>query len=436
MRKVSLLQGLLILIFSLATSAFAKPVEVIELEGTNKTDQPLVALTPQKILYAEGSSILVRTSEAKTEDFQDLYVVLTPNWFTFPESFSIFGKLVDFAPTKFAVMRLTPAKAEEISGQLHHAGMACGVLLKLNGEPMVTQLAATPVPVIPVTIRDARVQEMVSLISADNIRTTIEQLSEIYTRFHTSATGRGVADMLADKYEQLKGDRTDVTISTYDHGSATPQNSLVVRIEGQTIPSEVIVLGSHIDSVNWNNGSSSRAPGADDNASGTATNMEIFRVMMEQGIRLERTLEIHGYSAEEIGLVGSQDMVTDYRNAGVNVVAMVQHDMTLWKASGAEDKIFFVTSNTDSGFNDLLGSLVTSYVGVPFAKMALSGGSSDHASWRRAGYATAFPFENPSSYNRNIHTANDTIERSGAFNQAAAFAKLGLSYIAHFGGIN
>lgn len=39
------------------------------------------------------------------------------------------------------------------------------------------------------------------------------------------------------------------------------------------------------------------------------------------------------------------------------------------------------------------------------------------------------------AYNHAIHTADDTVADSGAFTQAAAFAKLGLAYIAHFGGI-
>ena len=128
-------------------------------------------------------------------------------------------------------------------------------------------------------------------------------------------------------------------------------------------------------------------------------------------------------------------MARRYKADGINVVAMVQHDMNLYKAPGAEDKIWFVTSNTLDGFNDLLGTLVDHYAGVTWGKKSLSGGDSDHTSWTRQGYAAAFPFEDPSSYNRHIHTRNDTIENSGAFTQAAAFAKLGVSYVSHFGGI-
>ena len=179
-----------------------------------------------------------------------------------------------------------------------------------------------------------------------------------------------------------------------------------------------------------------RAPGADDNASGTATNMEIFRVIMARGLKLERTLEIHAYAAEEIGLVGSQDIAQKYRREGRRVLGMIQHDMTLWKPSATKNKIWFVTNHTDKLFNQFLGQLVDKYVGIPWQMQALSGGSSDHASWRRAGFVTAFPFENPTSHNPAIHTSRDTVKQAPYFDLAADFAKLGLSFVLHFAGVS
>jgi leucyl aminopeptidase len=278
-------------------------------------------------------------------------------------------------------------------------------------------------------------QKLVAGISAESIQFFIDKLTSIPTRFHTSISGKQVADFLVEEYQKLALNRNDIAISTFDHGQETPQKSLIVRIEGRTRPDEIVILGSHIDSVNWRgNTNTNRAPGADDNASGTATNFEIFRVMMANGIRPERTLEIHAYAAEEIGLVGSQDIAQQYKRDGRQVVAMVQHDMTLWKPANTADKIWFVSNNTDTAFNSTLGKLIDMYVGVPWEQRALSGGSSDHASWRRAGFATSFPFENPSQHNPAIHTARDTTAQAPYFDLAAAFAKLGLVYVLHFAG--
>ena len=244
-----------------------------------------------------------------------------------------------------------------------------------------------------------------------------------------------MASLLKEKYLAVAIGRSDVTVEFFDHGSKTPQNSIIVRIIGKTLPDEIVILGSHIDSVNMMGGSSSRSPGADDNASGTSTNFEIFRLLMANGIHPDRTIEIHGYAAEEMGLVGSQDMAQKYKAAGKNVVTMVQHDMNLFKAAGAPDKIWFVTNNTLDTFNTALGALIDQYVGVQWGKKALSGGDSDHTSWRRQGYVTSFPFEDPASYNHKIHTENDTLANANAMTQVVAFAKLGLAYLTHYAGI-
>ena len=273
-------------------------------------------------------------------------------------------------------------------------------------------------------------------VSADSIEVLINDLAALPTRFQSTATGGGVAALLAKRYEVLAAGRADVRITPYDHGRKTGQNSLIVRILGTRYPDEIVVLGSHLDSVNWHDGNRERAPGADDNASGTATNLEIFRLLMAQGVRPLRTLEIHAYAAEEVGLVGSQDIANAYRSRGAKVVGMMQFDMDLFRAAGEELKVWLVSNNASHPLNLMLGQLVDHYVGLPWQERSLSGGSSDHASWYRAGFATAFPFENPSNYNHYIHSANDTVANSGDFALATAYTKLGIAYVLHFAGMD
>lgn len=423
------------LVFGLLATASAQaatdsPVKIWK--GVSK----FAPVNPDRIIHFEADSMVIKAANAKETDFDNVYVVNVYNWFAVPEWLYEYGEILAFEPARYAIMRLVPDKVEALSAKLHTLGFACGVLIKLNGNPVSLELAVTPTPILPVAVRDIRVEGYTAKISADGIKANIEFLSNMHTRYHTSPTGLQVADLLAEKYETMRMGRNDVTISTYSHGTRTPQKSLVVRIEGKTRPSEVLVLGSHLDSISQFSGSTGRSPGADDNASGTSTNMEIFRVIMEEGITFDRSIEIQAYAAEEIGLVGSQDIATRYKNDGVKVVAMLQHDMTLWKAAGTEDKIWFVSNSTEAGFNTLLSKLADHYAGIPWGTASLSGGSSDHASWTRAGFAAAFPFENPRAYNSHIHTPDDTLANANAFTQAAGFAKLGLGYLAHFGGLN
>jgi leucyl aminopeptidase len=60
-----------------------------------------------------------------------------------------------------------------------------------------------------------------------------------------------------------------------------------------------------------------------------------------------------------------------------------------------------------------------------FINRTLFGGTSDHASWRAAGYRACFPFE--AQTNPNIHTARDTIDKLN-FKNAVEYVKLGVSF--------
>jgi leucyl aminopeptidase len=409
--------------------AWAKPISVI------RGGETFAPLNPARILFQDRDTMVVREPTAEDRDFRDLYVVNLANHFSVPSDIEEMGEVLDFVPRRFAVMRLEEPNTDMVAARLHGEGMACGLLTKLNGDEMSLVAGRTPTPRIPVVNRDDRAATLVAKVATVGIKQTIDQLAAIPTRFHRTSTGETVADVLAERYQALAAGRQDVTVATYDHKTETSQRSLIVRIEGRTKPEEVIVLGSHLDSVNWSDGSDKRAPGADDNASGTATNVEVFRVLMAEGLRPERSVEIHAYAAEEIGLVGSQDIAQAYRRAGRQVVAMVQHDMTLYKKPGTPDKIWLVSNNTDDALNNQLGVLIDTYVGMAWAKRPLYAGSSDHASWKRAGFPAAFPFENPSDHNPHIHTANDTTERANAFDQAAGFGKLAMAFIVHFAGV-
>lgn len=294
------------------------------------------------VLFEVGTTKVLRNADAKDQDFKDLYWVNTSGMSATALPLKKFGEVMHAEKGSFAIVRLDDADALQLSRKLHESGMACGALIKLNGDVLAfLDQAASPIPRTPVSESIAFVQGAVAKVDPARIQKTVEELSAIDTRFHRSATGQAVAEQLAVQYRQLAQGRQDVTIETYDHGNDTPQPSLIVRIQGQKAPTEMIILGSHIDSVNWDDGTGSRSPGSDDNASGTATNMEVFRLLMEGGIRLDRTLEIHGYAAEEAGLVGSQNMASRYKSANKNVIAMVQHDMNLYRGNGP-DRIYLV----------------------------------------------------------------------------------------------
>jgi hypothetical protein len=89
-------------------------------------------------------------------------------------------------------------------------------------------------------------------------------------------------------------------------GAIGPWHNYVVEITGSEKPDEVILIGAHFDAY-------INAPGADDNATGTAALLEIARVL--QGREFKRTVRLAFFNLEEVGLVGSRHHAAKWREA-------------------------------------------------------------------------------------------------------------------------
>ncbi|MEK7721682.1 MAG: M20/M25/M40 family metallo-hydrolase, partial [Elusimicrobiota bacterium] len=171
------------------------------------------------------------------------------------------------------------------------------------------------------------------------------------------------------------------------------------------------------------------APGADDNASGIAALTEAIRVIVASGYKPKKTLKFMGYSAEEVGLRGSQDIARAFKLEGAEIEGVIQLDMTNFNGS-AED-IFLITDYTNAPQNAFLGSLIRSYTDYRLGETKCGYACSDHASWTKNGFAASFPFEASfKESNPYIHSARDTLSQSGGHSRhALKFAKLVIAYL-------
>ncbi len=274
------------------------------------------------------------------------------------------------------------------------------------------------------------VQTLMAGMQEANVRSTITSLAAFFTRYHTTQTGLDSANWIRNQWAGFAAGRPDVTVQLVTHPTATtPQPSVVLTIPGTTLPSEIVVLGAHQDSING--GASGRAPGADDDASGVASLSEAIRVALANDYRPLRTVKFMAYAAEEVGLRGSADLAAQHRNANANVVGVLQLDMTNYKGNAGVD-FALVTDRTNAAQNTFVGQLIDTYLGLPRVNTQCGYACSDHASWNTQGYAASFPHEAPlADSNPSIHTANDTLAQSGNHaNHALKYAKLAGAYLA------
>jgi bacterial leucyl aminopeptidase len=278
----------------------------------------------------------------------------------------------------------------------------------------------------------ATVNALLPQMQASNILATIQSLSDFQNRYYTSQSGVQSSDWLANHWRTLAAGRSDVTVTQVRH-LGWPQKSVQLTIRGTTKPSEIVVLGGHLDSI-ASGGATARAPGADDDASGIASLTEVIRVLLANDFRPTRTIEFYGYAAEEVGLRGSQQIATKSDRQGRNIVGVMQLDMTAYQ--GDAQDIWLYTDYTNAAQNQFVANLVAAYqpqLTVGFDRCGYA--CSDHASWHGRGFAASFPFESSfSNYNHAIHTQNDTIATfGGTADHALKFSQLALAYAVELG---
>ena len=398
--------------------------------------QSFAAQVDGELIYKGRTSNLVADSLSKI-DGKKLFVVRLPLFIDIKPDLEKFAKILLVEESDYALVELT-GKEQDLAELAHNKNGACGPIVKLgNWSPLVKDDSGLSKVSKPMNSPDKKLKDVVSLISkveSTKIYNSILFMENMGSRYHKSEQGKLVPKSIGEKYRALiPSGRKDVEIKFVDV-KRSPQDNLVVRIVGSETPDEIVVLGSHIDSiVQWGRGQ--QAPGADDDASGTATNLEIFRILMENGITPKKTIEFHGYAAEEAGLVGSADLANQYLKLGVDVVSMVQMDMNLYSGrQNSLDTMWFVSNGTNDSLTENLKEFARSYLGVKTVSARLTAGTSDHQSWAQRGFVAAFPFENPNEYNRKIHTKNDRAAVVGNADFSALYAKLGLAYLGHYAG--
>lgn len=317
--------------------------------------------------------------------------------------------------------------------QMAHAedGFACGRMEVLD---LASSFAETVVPLPPAystTVVLPEIEQLLTRPKGDNIMATIEDLEAMGTRHHATTRGRSAPETIRQLFETTGTGITDLQASLFTH-QQTSQKSVIVTIPGTEDNNTAVVVGAHLDSINYDN--VENAPGADDDASGVGTMLEVVRVLKESGARFKRRIEFHAYAAEEVGLVGSADIAKSYQSVGRAIAGMMQLDMTAYTANNAST-IYLAENDTSTELRRAVKNLMQGYLGGDYVEATLKAGTSDHRSWHRNGFAAVFPFEHPENYNHLIHTAQDKATALTSTALVQRFAQLTLAYLSHYAGL-
>jgi hypothetical protein len=248
---------------------------------------------------------------------------------------------------------------------------------------------------------DPAIAAMVGQVQAANLQAHVTALSAIQTRRATQPENAQAVQYVVNQLAVLPS----LTWRTESFSSSYGPN-VIAELPGTDLANEIVMIGAHLDSIAGT--STSSAPGADDNASGSAAVLEIARIFAGQQFR--RTVRFGWWNAEEFGLVGSGAYAAAAAARGDVIIAYVNTDMNAYRAPGDVLSVDFISNDsTPSLVNALIQATQTYLPGVPTNVGSLSGGTSDHRSFFRNGFPAAFPFEDIGQYSPYIHTTNDTV---------------------------
>ncbi|KAH8548687.1 hypothetical protein BGW37DRAFT_523171 [Umbelopsis sp. PMI_123] len=290
------------------------------------------------------------------------------------------------------------------------------------------QIANNWKPFIPAKARYAdEVEPYIGNLTTTTMEIALNKLTSFKNRYYKSKWGAESCRWLIQSIRDLAEGVEGVSIKEFEH--SWDQFSIIARIEGSNpeLENELVIVGAHQDSVNLWLPSFGTAPGADDDGSGTVTILETFRTLIDNGFKPERPVEFHWYSAEEAGLLGSQAVAAEYKKQGKHVTAMLQNDMTGYIGSEGE-VIGIVSDHVDTDLTNFLKSLVDTYAAIPYVNTECGYACSDHASWAKNGYPSAFTIETTfEGSNQAVHTTGDVISRL-SFNHMKEFAKVATGF--------
>jgi len=278
-------------------------------------------------------------------------------------------------------------------GFLRLAGLALALLILVPVPLPARDAPAAPgnhVPAITAAIAD---------VSRERLYTTINELTNFTTRYAYTPNALSAAQYIFDFFNA--SEPLEVSYQDFTYGGTLMRNVVAVLPGLDPQNATTYIVGGHYDTMSPT--PMTDAPGSDDDGSGTAGTMELARVL--SGYRFNSTLIFVTFSAEELGLVGSDFYSDCCAGTGKDVGLYLNLDMIGYDPTNASG-IDVVHDAGSVWAADQFLSVVADYgIGIVPTKVFDTTANSDHASFWAAGYDSIFLAE--SNFNPNWHLTSD-----------------------------
>lgn len=211
--------------------------------------------------------------------------------------------------------------------------------------------------------------------------------------------------MASKDYDQVKRSlelHERVTLQLDLPGTLSPKPvkayNTIAELRGSEWPSEVVILGAHLDS--WDLGT-----GATDNGTGVASVMEALRAIKAAGLTPRRTIRVVLFTGEEQGHFGSKAYVKDHASEMDNVQAVLVGDLGTGRIRG-----FALQGREDARPFMAMAIAPLNELGVNELPLEKAN-DSDHASFTAVGVPAFFAVQDTLDYfSVTHHSQYDTFD--------------------------
>ena len=236
--------------------------------------------------------------------------------------------------------------------------------------------------------------------------TTIGGAPYTITNRHTD---RGVPIQMATQYVYEHFSSFGLEASYHEWKNSTNPN-VIGTIHGLSRPSDIVLLTAHLDNMP----NAEIAPGADDNASGTAAVMAAAAILSQY--QWDCTLRFVAFTGEEQGLHGSFAYASLSRQMGEQIMGVLNLDMIGYNSQAKPEPVMDLHARSTITESYTIAEIFTQVVvtyGINLTPNIKAndflGNYSDNKSFWDFDYPAVLAIEDRNDTTSNYHSVNDRL---------------------------
>jgi hypothetical protein len=249
---------------------------------------------------------------------------------------------------------------------------------------------------------DDPIPGLVALVDEDRWFSTVVTLAS-FNRYTLGTDIRRAQSWIIEQIRSIGSD-IEVTTQQFTVGSTTAYN-IIAKITGTTRPNDWYIVGAHYDSTSQT--PTVRAPGAEDNGSGSAGVLEMLRIFHANPP--PATIFFILYSGEEQGLYGSTAHVRQLINNGdrSKVKFVITMDMIGYTRSQTSLNVLVESYRDYEEDIQIFVDCAYDYVPQLGVYVSYNPFGSDHMPYLQNGFAAALAIENDWDIYPGYHRTTD-----------------------------